>query len=297
MAELPERLRAAADAHRPDRERMLARVERGMAEPDAPSGGRRPGRGDRPPAPWAKVAAVTAAVAGAIGVGALAVTTTGGTATPERSAVTATGAPSPRPTTPTAAASGAPGRATAHAHAGTATSASGHPDTVRPHSPAAHHSPAPPADGRAPVGGGPSATPGTTAPQAPPAGSAGALTATGTVNGQSYDWAENDVTVTVTEPLTRLTVELRVALTPGVSSAGQFCSGSAQSQTTAAQATENGYLVYRWALNPGQTLQPGTYTFAGQYHHAGGRRSTARDDYAVAGTGPNGAAGVADGAF
>lgn len=297
MAELPERLRAAADAHRPDRERMLARVERGMAEPDPPSGGRRPGRGDRPPAPWAKVAAVTAAVAGAIGVGALAVDAAGGTAAPERSVVTATGAPSPQATTPTAAASGAPGQPTAHPAAGAATSASGHQDTVRPHSPAARHSAAPPPGGRAPAGGVPSATPGTTAPQDPPAGSAGALSATGTVNGQSYGWAENDVTVTVTRPLTELTVELRVALTAGVSSAGQFCSGSAQSQTTATQSTENGYLVYRWALNPGQTLQPGTYTFAGQYHHAGGGRSTARDGYAVAGTGPDGATGAAEGGF
>ncbi|GAA5014876.1 hypothetical protein GCM10025734_62810 [Kitasatospora paranensis] len=33
MDDLRSRLRDAADGHRPDRERMLARVERGMARP------------------------------------------------------------------------------------------------------------------------------------------------------------------------------------------------------------------------------------------------------------------------
>ncbi|MYS19489.1 hypothetical protein GA0115240_10919, partial [Streptomyces sp. DvalAA-14] len=48
MAELPERLRAAAEAHRPDRGRMLARVERAMVPPGQRSGGP---HADRPPAP------------------------------------------------------------------------------------------------------------------------------------------------------------------------------------------------------------------------------------------------------
>ncbi|MFI5660202.1 hypothetical protein [Streptomyces sp. NPDC051684] len=57
-----QRLRAAADAHRPDRARMLARVERGMHAP-----GRRPAVG------WVRIAALTAGAAGALAVGGFAV--------------------------------------------------------------------------------------------------------------------------------------------------------------------------------------------------------------------------------
>ncbi|MGD6751192.1 hypothetical protein [Streptomyces sp. BH105] len=57
-----QRLRAAADAHRPDRARMLARVERGLHEPER-----------RPAAGWVRIAALTAGVAGALAVGGFAV--------------------------------------------------------------------------------------------------------------------------------------------------------------------------------------------------------------------------------
>ncbi|WP_393056701.1 hypothetical protein [Streptomyces sp. LN549] len=73
--ELSVRLREAAEAHRPERERMLARVERGMA------GGRPPARVVRPPrgaAPWLRIAGATAAVCGVLAFGALAVTSAGG---------------------------------------------------------------------------------------------------------------------------------------------------------------------------------------------------------------------------
>ncbi|MFD7718314.1 hypothetical protein ACFV6K_21095, partial [Streptomyces sp. NPDC059814] len=73
--ELPRRLRDAAGAHRPDRERMRARVERGMA------GGRPSARAARPPraaTPWLRVAGATAAVCGVLAVGAFAVTSAGG---------------------------------------------------------------------------------------------------------------------------------------------------------------------------------------------------------------------------
>ncbi|MGW8888969.1 hypothetical protein [Streptomyces sp. NPDC055749] len=68
--ELRGRLRDAALAHRPDRERMLARVERGMAQEP-------PGRAPRPagaPMPWLRVVGATVAVCGVLAVGTLAVT-------------------------------------------------------------------------------------------------------------------------------------------------------------------------------------------------------------------------------
>ncbi|MFF3177071.1 hypothetical protein ACFVQ0_31140 [Streptomyces sp. NPDC057900] len=99
--ELPRRLRGAAQAHRPDRERMRARVERGMAE------GRPSARAARPPGgatPWPRVAGATAAVCGVLAAGAFAVTSAGGDGPRgERAA-----APPSAVTTPSAPGGGAP---------------------------------------------------------------------------------------------------------------------------------------------------------------------------------------------
>lgn len=99
MDDLHRRLEEAAQAHRPDRERMLARIERGMAGPEQD-----PGRPRAPrPAPWLRVVAVTAAGVATLGVGVFAYgAVTGGTDT---SGIVATtpgpasppGAPAPGP--------------------------------------------------------------------------------------------------------------------------------------------------------------------------------------------------------
>ncbi|MFC9245246.1 hypothetical protein ACFT7S_14840 [Streptomyces sp. NPDC057136] len=71
--ELRQRLQDAARAHHPDRERMLARVERGMSQ----GGPARAGRVLRPlraPMPWLRVVGATVAVCGVLAVGTLAVT-------------------------------------------------------------------------------------------------------------------------------------------------------------------------------------------------------------------------------
>ncbi|MEU6389866.1 hypothetical protein [Streptomyces sp. NPDC046939] len=66
--EVRRRLRESADAHHPDRERMLARIERGMARPHPAAAGRR-----RPAAGWVRIAGAVAGVAGVLVVGAFAV--------------------------------------------------------------------------------------------------------------------------------------------------------------------------------------------------------------------------------
>ncbi|MFI2782044.1 hypothetical protein [Streptomyces sp. ALB3] len=71
--DLRERLRTAAASHRPDRARMLARIERGMAE-EPPA---RPARAPRTPMPWLRVAGATVAVCGVLAAVAFAVTSAG----------------------------------------------------------------------------------------------------------------------------------------------------------------------------------------------------------------------------
>ncbi|MFJ4913836.1 hypothetical protein [Streptomyces sp. NPDC088726] len=208
--ELPRRLRGAARVYRPDRERMRARVERGMA------GGRPSGGVVRPPrgaTPWLRVAGATVAVCGVLAAGAFAVTSAGGDGPPgERAA-----APPSAATTPPASGGGAR---------------------------------------RA---------------------EDGPLWADGAVDPHSNAyWAQSNVTLRTAEPLSSLTVELRIALTGGVTSTGSWRSLPERDFTVSA-TEDGGYLVYRWALKPGRTVPAGTHTFAGQYDHAEGARDASGD--------------------
>ncbi|MEV5605408.1 hypothetical protein AB0L33_28605 [Streptomyces sp. NPDC052299] len=214
--ELSGRLREAAEAHLPDRARMLARVERGMA------GGRPAPRSVRPPRavrPWLRVAGATAAVCGVLAAGAFAVTSAGDDARARGGPVAS--APSPAPDSPAAKGPGG----------------------------------LPPEDG--------------------PLWTGGAVDP----NSNPY-WAQSNVTLRTTEPLTALTVELRVALTGGVNSTGSWRS-LPEPDFTVSVNESGGYLVYRWTLRPGRTVPAGTHTFAGQYNHAEGDRD-ATGDYVTA---------------
>ncbi|MDQ0797052.1 hypothetical protein [Streptomyces sp. B1I3] len=212
--DLRQRLHTAAASHRPDRERMLARIERGMAG-EAPARTPRP---PRAPMPWLRVAGATAAVCGVLAAGAFAVTSAG-----QREPAGARVAAGP-----------------------------------------ASPSPSPPAD---PSRGG-----------ALPAGQ-GPLRSDGTVDSHSNRyWAQSNVTVEAREPLSALTVELRVELNGGVNTTGSWRSLPEQDFVVSAHE-EGGFLVYRWTLKPGRSVPAGTHTFAGQYNHAEGVRDAGRDGY------------------
>ncbi|WP_328722369.1 hypothetical protein OHT52_24710 [Streptomyces sp. NBC_00247] len=214
--ELRERLRGAALEHRPDRERMWARVERGMAQ-DPPG---RVARPPRAPMPRLRIAAATVAVCGVLVAVSLAVAWTGRDG---RSAQPVAAAPDRTETTP-------------------------EPSGER---------------------GG----------QLPPAN--GPVSTHGTVNaGSNAYWAQSDVVVTAARPLTSLTVELRVALTDGVTTTGSWTSGHTDDYTTSV-GEEGGFLVFRWTLRPGRTTPAATLTFAGQYNHAEGERDPSKDDFTV----------------
>lgn len=305
-AEMPERLRDAASSHRPDRERMLARVEQGMAEQNMAEpetaghamaeprpGGRADGHDGGTGAPWMRIAAVTAAVAGAIGLGGLAVGAVTGNGEPTRSVVT----------------SGGPGVT----HSATSSPVGSHSPAAQPHSPAG----TPPAAGHHGGSGGthPAGTPpggkssavstppssatstsgsGGSVPRSGESAQNGTLAAQGSVNSASNNyWTQSDVVLTSDKPLTSLTVELRVARTEGVSSTGAWTSVSGGTNPTVTE--EGAELVYRWTLDAGNTLAPGTYTFSGQFNHAAGDRDTGGDTYTARSTGPEGPSSVSGG--
>ncbi|MFF8609810.1 hypothetical protein ACF06X_28230 [Streptomyces sp. NPDC015346] len=194
---LRRQLREAADAHRPDRARILARVERGMAAPPEPARLRR--RRPRPAGPWTRTLAVAAAVVGVLTLGGVVATT-------------------------------------------------------------AHRAPAPVATMPAPH---------------PP------LRAVGSIDpGSNRWWAQSNITLTASTPLSALTVELRIARTGGVIDTGHWRTLPEQDFTVSVRE-EGAALVYRWTLKEGRTVPPGRHVFAGQYNHAEGARDVAADSYTL----------------
>lgn len=325
---LPDRLRDAAHSHRPDRDRMLARVERAMTlepvtrepvprEPavleaaarekaaERPPGRARPGGGHsgerggergRQAAPWTRVLAVAAAVASAVGLGGLAVGAATDDTDPGRSVLTSSGPAVPPPPSPTPVGSRTP---------------AAHSPTARPPASAQHHRPrgrraastappdgAPRSASTAPATATPSAR--STRTTAPAGGTDGATASGGSPTGRgvvdassSASWTQSDVVLTTSGPLTSLTVELRVARTAGAAATGTWSSAPGVAAPSVAEAGAE--LVYRWTLQPGTTLAPGTYTFAGQFRHATGGRDTGADRWTARADGPGGPATVGGG--
>ncbi|MFF8097559.1 hypothetical protein [Streptomyces sp. NPDC016675] len=259
--ELRSRLREAAGAHRPDRARVLARVERGMA------GGERPGphRATRPPLPgWARVAGATAAVAGVLAVGGYAVASAAKDDAPPQRSVATSPTPAPAPS-PDATASDAPVP----------------PTGPTPSGPSGPRTPDSPASPRPPA-----ATATATATARPPASAAedGPLWSDGSVDPHSNDfWAQSNLTLRTDVPLTALTVELRVAQTGGVASTGAWRTLPEEDFTFTVDERD-GFLVHRWTLERGRTVPAGEWMFAGQYHHERGGRDARGDRYTVTAT-------------
>ncbi|MFE4702267.1 hypothetical protein ACFRIC_34895 [Streptomyces sp. NPDC056738] len=254
---LRARLREAAGSHEPDRARILARVERGMA-----GSGERPPRRTAPrPLPgWARVLGATAAVAGVLVAGGYAV-----------APVVRDDGAAPR----TVAVPPVPGPSRDPAGRGVATPGPG----PRSGTPTASGGPRPsPSDLPAPAG--------TATPARPPAGDTadGPLRSQGSVDPHSGDfWAQSEVSLRTTRRLTSLTVTLKVGQTGGVSEAGAWVSLPGSDFTTTV-AERDGFLVYTWALRPGRTVWPGTWVFAGQYGHDRGGREVKDDAYTVTAT-------------
>ncbi|USQ87590.1 hypothetical protein NFX46_30030 [Streptomyces phaeoluteigriseus] len=257
--ELRARLHGAAEAYEPNRERILARIERGMVEQERPGGH----RSTRPALwGWARIVSATAAVAGMLAVGGYAVASAVKDDPPRQQSVAV---PPPPVESPDA--------------------------TSRP--------PASPKATPGSGGGGqneaePSGAP-TKSAQAKPSASApgllpavddtedGPLWSDGSVDPHSNDfWAQSNVTIKASGQLTKLTVQLKVAQTGGVSSAGAWRSLPEGDFTFTVEERDD-FLVYTWVLKEGRTVPEGEWVFAGQYDHDRGGRDAKDDTYAVVG--------------
>jgi hypothetical protein len=258
--ELRARLREAAGAHEPDRARILARVERGMTAQDRPA----QHRSVRPPLlGWVRVAGATTAVAGVLAAGGYAVASAVKDDAPAQRSVATSPTPAPSPGDGTTSRAPAP-------PAGPTQGAS--PGTKEPSAPS------------------PSRTPDTgttaTATGRPPASGVedGPLWSDGSVDPHSNDfWAQSNVTLKTSTPLTALTVELRVAQTGSVTSTGAWRS-LPESDFTLTVDERDGFLVYRWTLERGRTVPAGEWMFAGQYNHERGGRDARGDRYSATAT-------------
>ncbi|GAA1196608.1 hypothetical protein F4556_006575 [Kitasatospora gansuensis] len=104
-------------------------------------------------------------------------------------------------------------------------------------------------------------------------------------------WGQSDLVLKTTQPLTSLTVELRIAQTGDVRSTGNWRTLPVDDFTVTVQET-GGALVYRWVLKAGRTVPAGQHEFAAQYNHATGTRNTGKDSYRVEAPSSAGSAAV-----
>lgn len=244
--EISRRLREAAAAHEPNRARILARVERGAADP---------GVRHRTPSiarSWPRAAIVGLVATATLATGGLAVAAAIGGAPLLPAAAPAPTTPSPTVTSPTVTPSPAPSSGT------TTTTGPAPVPTPAPTWGSAHPTPA--NDSRVEDG---------------PLRSEGSLDPHSTIY-----WAQSNLTLETTKALTSVTVELRIAQTGDVRSTGNWQTLPSDDFTVTVEESD-GALLYRWVLEPGRTVPAGRHEFAGQYNHATGVRDLEHDGYRI----------------
>lgn len=255
--ELRAALRAEAAQHRPDREAMLDRITRTAMRNRAAK---------KRPAPRLRITGAAVAVAAVLGGGGFAQWAVAGDDAPR---------PGPTPTvvvtvTPAPSVPASPSAAGPTTTSGS-TSSRPAKSRGRPASPSA-------------------------AASSSPAIVEDVLRVDGSVVPDGDSQASSVVTVTARERLTAIEVTIRIARTPGLMARGgtEQVPG-ASVHTTLTEEPET--IVYRFVVSPGDTLEPGTYTFTARYTYPEGGRDANGDSYAVAATTRSGAAPAVSGDF
>ena len=112
----------------------------------------------------------------------------------------------------------------------------------------------------------------------------GPLSSKGSVDPNSHTfWTQDKLVLDVTQPLTKFTLEVRIAQTGGVQSSGQWQTAPSDDFTVSVREVD-GEVVYRWELKPGRTVPPARQDFAVQYNHTRGARDGKADRYGVMAT-------------
>ncbi|GAB3226166.1 hypothetical protein GCM10027447_16090 [Glycomyces halotolerans] len=121
------------------------------------------------------------------------------------------------------------------------------------------------------------------------------LDAVGSVYADGNDyWSQGQMVLTVDEPVTEMTVELRVSMRDDMWSTGSW--NTAEHYFGKAEITEaGGYLIYRWVLVDDTRLPPGQYTLAGQYNHDEGARKSEGDYFVIEAVSESGSGTIVDG--
>ena len=107
-------------------------------------------------------------------------------------------------------------------------------------------------------------------------------------------WTQSNLALRTTQPLTSLTVEMRIVQTGGVKNTGTWQTLPSGDFTVTVQEA-GGALVFSWVLKPGLTVPTASYEFAAQFNNGAGVRSAAGDGYRVDAQGPGGSASVRGG--
>ena len=261
MDDVRRHLQKAAEAHRPDRDAIWARVQQGMT--DSTDAERARSYRRRRQASWLKVTLAGAAGVGVLGLGGLAVAAGVQQRSPDR--------PTPSIGSPTSRAADADP---------TPRSSTSKPVQV-PGTSAPRHSATP--------------TPSPTPTPTPTAD--GPISAHGVVDAHStIYWEQNTLAVDVSQPLSSFIVEVRIALTPGVQNTGTWLSAPPDDYTVTVTPAD-GYLVYRWTLKPGRTVPAAQQRFGAQFSHGACERDASKDTFIVEATAAGGHTASVHGGF
>jgi hypothetical protein len=99
--------------------------------------------------------------------------------------------------------------------------------------------------------------------------------------GSNRSWTQLDVTTSVAQTLSALTITITVANCPGLSAAGAWDSGAGGQFNETTTQNGDGSISYVFELAPGSQVTPGGISFAAQFSHSYRGWDQGSDSYSV----------------